>query len=97
MSLNSIISEPTALSVNPPEVPEVSESDWQKIAKSAKYKEFFLYLEGRKEYYRRYLPDGRTVEGVSVEERMAWWNTATILIKEIEGIQASLELSKPKK
>lgn len=95
MRTNSIIGDTMDFSsVEPPVTPKIKESDWQKIANSKAYPEFSTYLEGRKDYYRKYLPDGRPVENLSTEERIAYWNVATILIREIEGIQAALLLSK---
>lgn len=96
MRTNSIISDATPPSFDIPQPPEITETDWQKVANSKKYPEIMEYMNTRKEYYRRYLPDGRPVENVSSEERQAHWNTATIVIKEIEALQSQLILNKKK-
>jgi hypothetical protein len=94
MRTNSIIGEPMQFTTTTPKVPEVKETDWEKVANSDKFTEVMTYLEGRKEYYRRFLPDGRPVEEATPEERVAHWNLAVCVIKEIEGFQANLILSK---
>lgn len=95
MRTNSIISDPVPVTeIETPKVPEVTKSDWEQIANSGQYPEFNQYLESRKEYYRRFLPDGRPVETVSPEERVAGWDKACCVIKEIEGIQANLLIYK---
>lgn len=97
MRTNSIIGDSVAVpSFEPPKPPEVTQTDWEKIANSSKYKQVNDYLETRKEFYRRYFPDGRPVAALTAEERVQYWNTASIVIGEIEAIQANLLLSKKK-
>jgi hypothetical protein len=63
-------------------------TDWEKIGTSGKYPAIQTYIDGRKEHYRRYLPDGSAITDLPDEEIGKAWKNAIIIISELEAFEA---------
>lgn len=96
---NSIISDPEptvpALS-GAPKKPKTQPTDYERIANSEEYPQFVHYLDERIKHFQRYTPDGREIEGLSIQERLEGWNTAVVIIKEFEALKNTLLAFKKK-
>lgn len=66
-------------------------SDYEKLIKSKKYPLIHKYWEGRIEHYRRYLPSGETITGLTKAERATAWENAVVIISELEAFAARLQ------
>lgn len=86
----------------PHQVPETKiekkkASDFARLGRSRDYKEVNAYLEGRKEFYRRFLPGNVPTEEVanlSNEQLGLWWKAASTIITEIEMLQGIIQREK---
>lgn len=92
MRTNSPISDPEPLTLPVTKKPQKPQkSEWAELGKEEKYPTLHKYFEGRKEYFRRYLPGGAPIEELTEEARAIAWGQALVVIKEIEAIQATIE------
>lgn len=92
---NSPISDPQPYSVpktdsKPQPIPD---DDWSKLSKDKKYPLIKKYLEDKKEFYRKYMPDGTAIQNIPDEHLAIWWKAAATIIAEIEAIEAQIFLS----
>jgi len=74
------------------EKPKVS--DWARLGKSRKYKDVDAYLEARKEYFRHFLPGGRALAELAIDEPAKagqWAAISSVIVDEIEGIQFRIQ------
>lgn len=93
----SPISDPEPLvAPKPQKKPKRQKTDYEKIHSDKNYPQIWERLEARKEFYRRYLPDGTEVEKLPDEKAPQAWKNAVTLIKEIEDLQAIIEGHNPK-
>lgn len=67
--------------------PKIQPNDWERLAKSGKYKDINAYFEQRKEHHRRFLPGGIPVQNVPKDELAKHWEVACMVLEEIEMIQ----------
>lgn len=94
---NSIISDtpswqPPVPDKNADKKPKAS--DWARLGKSRKYKEVDQYLEIRKEYWRHYLPGGKAIRELYVDDPAKagqWAALASVIIEEIETLQYRIQ------
>lgn len=97
-ALNSPISDPEPYKVpEPPKQVERQKSDYEKLHGDVKYPQIRERLEQRKEFYRRYLPDGENPEKLSDVDAARAWKNALVLIKEIEDLELIIESHDPKR
>lgn len=90
---NTILSDPTPYL--PPEQKQQATkkpkpSDWAKLGKSRKYKEIDRFLEQRKEYFKHFLPGGKALAELAIEDPAKagmWAAVASTIVDEIEAIQ----------
>lgn len=81
--------EPTRLPVT--EVPEEVLTEEKKMAqysKSAEYKRLEEFMKARIEFYRNFLPDGRSIKEIHLQdwELAQGWKVANIVISEFQGV-----------
>lgn len=95
---NSILNDPTPFSL--PEIEEqtvaekVPESDWSKLGKKRKWKQVDDYLEARKEYWRHFLPGGKELKEMALEnpERAGVWAAiASVIVDELDTFQFKVQ------
>ena len=93
---NSILSDPTPfLAPTPAQKPEQPKaSDWAKLGKNRKYKDVDSYMEARKEYWRHFLPGGKALAELAVEDPAKagmWAAMASVIVDEYEAIQFRIQ------
>lgn len=66
-------------------------TDFEKISKDVKYPKVVEYIEGRVKHYQMYLPGGTPIEGVTDDERKKRWDSAVVIIKELEAFKNTVE------
>lgn len=93
---NSPIDDSTPFQEPDFEQPEqVPANDFAKFGKNKKrYSELTQYLEGRKQQYREYLPDGTPVAKLSDTELGMWWKCAATMIREFDLLVQMIEQNK---
>jgi hypothetical protein len=100
MRTNSIISDPEPTQ---PVIPALSgqkkpkPTDYEKIANSEEYPQFAHYINSRIEHYQRYTPGGKAIEGLSKKQRVEAWDSAVVIIKELEGLMNTVNAFKRNK
>lgn len=70
-------------------------TDFEKIGKDAKYPEVVTWIDSRIEFYKRYLPGGTPIESLTDEERKKRWDSAVVIIKELESFKRTVERMEP--
>lgn len=68
-----------------------NENEFASLGTHPKYPEIVAYLRDRQEYYRKYMPDGTALVGLSNEEAGAWWKCAATIIAEYEAFMNIVE------
>lgn len=93
-SKNSIVGDSIPTHKVPEDIkPEkIPRSDWEKMARTSKYKAVHQFIEARKEYYRHYLPDGTKISEATDEQAASWWKCAAEIISEYENFQQKISL-----
>lgn len=87
--LNSPLDETSPVTnPEPPKPKRQKKNGWQVLASLKNLKEVNEHLEAKKEFYRRNLPTGAPVSGLSKAQRIQAWETAVVMVAEIEEIQA---------
>ena len=99
MRTQSIISDPEPyVPIQDKPAPEPPKTDWEKLGQSSGYPKVNEYIEGRKEYFRRYLPGGEPIEELkTADERNHAWGQAVTVIKELEALQLTIAAHTRKK
>ena len=62
-----------------------------KLTESKEWKELRKHFESRKEFYATFLPDGREVKSVSLEEAGKMWMVANTIIAELDAVIVTYE------
>lgn len=96
MRANSPISDadPFSTVVNTPKPAKPKPTDLERLANSDEYPAVMAYLEGRKDFYRKYMPDGEMLPKLSDDEAGRWWKCAATIINEVEAFQNMLRAGK---
>ncbi len=76
------------------EVDATKENQFAALGTDKHYPEVVAHLETRKEFYRRYLPDGTAIASLSEDEAGRWWKCAATIISEIDQFLSIIEVSK---
>lgn len=101
MRTNSVISDPEPLAPTPPVQPakkQEPQNDFEKLANNSEdYKQFDAYIQQRIKYFTGYLPNGTPVESLSDEQRAVAWGQATVVIRELEMLNNTVQNFKRKK
>jgi hypothetical protein len=71
-----------------------TENEFASLGLDRKYPAVVAHLRERQEFYRKYLPDGTAITGLSNEEVGAWWKCAATLIAELEALITIIEVSR---
>lgn len=74
----------------PPKRKKQKLDGWQQLAKIDKLKDVNDYIEGQKDFYRKFLPTGQPISGLTKAERIAAWENAVVIIAEFEKFQTIL-------
>lgn len=74
------------------EQPKVEEdllqSEIAKLGNSRlKWPRITQFIEERQEFYRRYMPGGADIKGMTAEERGLWWLCASTMIAEYDAFK----------
>ena len=94
MSENAVIGDTYGVEIPQTKVPKDQLDNEKKLAKFSKTKEFQRlkeHLEQRIEYYQAFLPDGRDVNQVDVENAGVNWKVANAIIGEFKYVIARYE------
>jgi hypothetical protein len=67
------------------------EQAFASVAGDKKWTVITDYLKGRQEFYRSYMPDGRSIADVAPEEAGGWWKSAAIIIAEFDELISTVE------
>lgn len=102
MRTNSIISDPApyvpALSGNEKkQTTKAPPTDYEKIASSDDYPQFAHYIQSRIDHFSQFTPAGIPVENLTEAERVIAWGQASVVIRELRTVLATLEAFKKKK
>jgi hypothetical protein len=71
-----------------------NENQFAKFGMAKDYPEVVTYLRDKQEFYRKYLPGGSPIVGMSDAELGAWWKCATTIIEEFEAFINIVEISR---
>lgn len=81
--------------IEPDTAPEPKTSDLERISKQ--YPDFQRYIESVIKKYQLFHPSGVKIENLSEEERMKWWGSAAVIVREFTQLRNQVSANTKKR